>query len=228
MLKVEENSSLPNFFDHILTKGSLFNMQAFPQAARYLAYNLRYLRKKKDLSQQQLADQAQMPRTTLTHMESGQGNPSLQSLLKVSAALGVPLEQLLSRPQPEAIHIPADQIPIENRRQGKVQVYGLLPGATRGLAVERMVFKAGATLAGQPHLPGSHEYLTVISGQMMVYLIGQSYTLSAGDVLSFPGHQRHSYRNPGDTVAEAFSVVLPAPVAAPSPPLDRGSIRDSA
>lgn len=185
-------------------------MDALTQTTRYLAHNLRYLRRKKGMSQQQLAHYAEMPRTTLTHMESGQGNPSLQNLLRVATALGVTLESLLARPRPDAVFVPADQVPCQWRQRGRVAVFQLLPGATRGLAVERMAFEPGATLPGQPHLPGTHEYLTVLQGQVMVYLVGESYTLNPGDVLAFPGHQRHSYRNPGSEKAVAFSVVLPA------------------
>lgn len=189
-------------------------MDALTQTTRYLAHNLRYLRRKKGMSQQQLAQYAEMPRTTLTHMESGQGNPSLQNLLRIATALGVSLESLLARPRPEAVYVPAEEVPFQNLRQGQVQRFQLLPGATRGLAVERMVLAPGATLPGQPHLPGSHEYLTVIQGRVMVYLVGDHYTLSPGDVLAFPGHQRHSYRNPTAEQAIAFSVVLPVPPAA--------------
>ncbi len=213
MLSIDKECSQENFLDHILTKGSYIAMDIFTQTTRYLAYNLRYLRRKKGMSQQQLAQYADMPRTTLTHMESGQGNPSLQNLLRVALALGVSVESLLARPRPEAVYVPAHEVPWRSHQQDRVRRFQLLPGASRGLAVERMVLEAGATLAGQPHLPGTHEYLTVIQGQVMVYLVGDSYTLSPGDVLAFPGHQRHSYRNPTAEKASAFSVVLPAPPA---------------
>ena len=184
-------------------------MSPLTQATRYLAYNLRYLRKQKALSQQQLAALAEMPRTTLTHMESGQGNPSLHSLLSIAQALGVGVETLLSRPRPEAQLIRAAEGPGRLQKQQQVQVFELLPGAHRGLAIERMVFTPGATLPGQPHLPGTQESLTVLTGQVMLYLVGESFTLNEGDVLIFPGHQRHSYRNPTAKSAVALSVVLP-------------------
>lgn len=184
-------------------------MHSLTQTTRYLAHNLRYLRKQKGLSQEQLATLAEIPRTTLTHMESGQGNPSLHNLLRMAQALGVGIETLLSRPRPEAQLIRAAEVPVRWQKQKQVQVFELLPGAHRGLAIERMVFAAGATLPGQPHLPGTQEYLTVLEGQVMLYLVGESFTLSAGDVLCFPGHQRHSYRNPTSKNAIALSVVLP-------------------
>jgi XRE family transcriptional regulator, regulator of sulfur utilization len=184
-------------------------MNPLTQATRYLAHNLRYLRKQKGLSQEQLAALAEMPRTTLTHMESGQGNPSLHSLLSIAQALGVGVETLLSRPRPEAQLIPAADVPVRWQKQQQVQVFELLPGAHRGLAIERMVFAPGATLPGRPHLPGTQESLTVLTGQVMLYLVGESFTLNEGDVLLFPGNQRHSYRNPTAQSAVALSVVLP-------------------
>ena len=44
-----------------------------------LGRNLEQLRKKRGMSQGQLARSAGLPRSTLTYIESGEGNPSLQT-----------------------------------------------------------------------------------------------------------------------------------------------------
>src|SRR5665213_389903 len=93
--------------------------------SRYLADNIFALRTKKSLSQGQLAKMAEIPRSTLTHMESGSGNPSLQNLAKLSAALQVGLEELLARPRSECELRDLEDIPVVKR--GRVRVLKLLP-----------------------------------------------------------------------------------------------------
>ena len=59
------------------------------KTAEYLALNLAALRREKNLSQQALSALAGIPRSTITHIESGQGNPSLNNLCLLAVALNV-------------------------------------------------------------------------------------------------------------------------------------------
>src|SRR5688572_28902946 len=136
-------------------------MEEIFKVSEYLAKNISHLRVKKNLSQLQLAKAAGIPRSTLTHIESGEGNPSLVNLLRVAAALGVGVEELLTRPRSGTTLIPAEKIPIQLRSGGQVRIHKLLPDKFRGIAIDRMEFDGMATMGGQPHLSGTKEYLTV-------------------------------------------------------------------
>ena len=69
------------------------------QAASHLARNLASLRHTRSLTQDALAKAAAVPRSTIANLESGAGNPSLVVLVKVAAALGVPIDELLASPR---------------------------------------------------------------------------------------------------------------------------------
>src|SRR6266404_7776121 len=166
-------------------------------ASRYLGLNIGKLRGKKNLSQQQLAKQAEIPRSTLTNIESGSGNPSLTNLVKISDALGVSIEELLSRPRTDCVLISSDKVPVQNRSNGQVQIYKLLPERIKGIEIDRLEISMGAVMGGHPHLAGTKEYLTILQGEIVVHVAGDSYTVKKGDVLAFPGNQPHSYRNSG-------------------------------
>lgn len=56
--------------------------------------NIRRLRKKAGLSQEQLAASAKLDLTSVSEIESGTRNPSLKTLYKISLALKVPLKEL--------------------------------------------------------------------------------------------------------------------------------------
>lgn len=186
-------------------------MKPLEKTARYLARNVAGLRKTKGWSQQQLARAAGVPRTTLTHVESGSANPSLSNLVKISSALQVGIEELLSRPRSDSRLIPADEVPVDRKKGGAVRLFRLLPDPIQGLEIDRLELEAGASMVGTPHVLGTKEYLTPIQGSVEVIVAGESFLARKGSVLAFPGEQAHSYRNPGESTAKAISVVVPVP-----------------
>ena len=181
------------------------------ESSRNLAANILALRSGAGLSQQQLANLAGIPRSTLTHIESGEGNPSLSNLCKLAGALGVSIEELLTRPRGEVTLLRAADVPVLARSGGKVRVHKLMPDAVRGIDIDRVVITGRASMGGKPHLAGSKEYLMTLEGIVTVSVAGQDYPVAVGDVLAFPGDQKHAYHNPSSREAVAYSVVGLAP-----------------
>ena len=179
--------------------------------AKHLAQNISLLRKKRNLSQLALAKLAGVPRSTVTYMESGQGNPSLQNLVRVAAALHVSIEELLNRQRTSCKLIKANDVPKQKRVQGMAQVYKLLPDPIPGMEMDRMEIEVGGRMGGIPHIPYTKEYLICLSGTVEVQVAGEQYEVKPGDVFAFPGDQPHSYRNIGKSKADCFSVVVLVP-----------------
>ena len=63
--------------------------------------NIRSLRKRQGLTQQQLADRLHVVRQTISKWEKGESAPDGDMLPAVAEALGVPLEELMGLPTPE-------------------------------------------------------------------------------------------------------------------------------
>lgn len=61
----------------------------------YLASNLRFLRKQKNITQQDLADQLDVQRTMISAYEDGRSEPKLNTLQKLGEILEVGVEELL-------------------------------------------------------------------------------------------------------------------------------------
>lgn len=174
-----------------------------------LAQNLRALRGVRGLTQQQAARLAEIPRATWTNLESGAANPTLAVLHRVAAALQVSFEELMAAPRASARLHPKDTIPLQHR--GAAKVRKLLPDRVPGSEIDRIALPPGARMGGVPHTAGTWEYLAVERGTIVVTASGASWTVEAGDVLSFRGDQKHGYTNPGRTEAVGYSVVLLAP-----------------
>jgi transcriptional regulator with XRE-family HTH domain len=176
-----------------------------------LAHNLQAARAMRGLTQGQLASQAGIPRSTVTNLESGGGNPALSTLVSLAEALSFSIEELLAKPRAFCTLTRAADLRAKNYDAGRVAVTKLLPEPLQGLEIDQMTLAAGGWKQGVPHMAGSREFLACLSGAVNVYVAGETYELGPGDVLAFPGDQAHSYKNPHAAAASCYSVVTLAP-----------------
>lgn len=177
-----------------------------------LAANLRALRAARGFSQQRAATLAGIPRATWATLESGSANPTLTVLVRVAGALQVRVEELIAPPAPTGRLYRADLLAV--RRRGGATVRDLLPEKLPCAEIGRIEIPPGGSFVGVPHTAGTREYLTCEAGRMALVTAGEVFELAPGDVVVFPGDQRHSYRNSGRVSAVGYSVVLLAgPVA---------------
>jgi transcriptional regulator with XRE-family HTH domain len=180
--------------------------------SRHLSRNMFDLRKTRNLSQNDLASLSGLPRSTVTHIESGAGNPSLRSLIKVANALQVSIEELLARPRTEVHLVRSVDLPSTTKSKGGARITQLLPDSIPGMSIERVEIEVGGRLVGAPHVANSKEYITVIGGGLEISVAGQTQRLKTGDVLAYPGDQPHHYGNVGRGKVTFLSVVVIAPI----------------
>jgi transcriptional regulator with XRE-family HTH domain len=178
----------------------------------HLSRNMFNLRQARNLSQGALASLTGLPRSTVTHIESGSGNPSLRNLIKLANALKVSIEELLARPRNEVDLVRAVDLPSTTMSNGAVRITRLLPDPIPGMSIERVEIEVGGLLVGAPHIPNSKEYITVVGGNLKVSVAGQTHRLRVGDVLAYPGDQTHHYGNVGRGKLTFLSVVVVAPL----------------
>jgi transcriptional regulator with XRE-family HTH domain len=171
-----------------------------------LGRNVRVLREARGLTQSQIAKLAGIPRATLAHLESGDGNPTLAVLSAVADAFQVSLEELVAAPRGVLELFPKRRLAV--RMRGDVEVRKLLPDPIPGMEIDRFALPPRAKMVGVPHTPGTREYLTCERGAIELIASGERVRVGEGDVVAFRGDQRHSYENPGATAAVGYSVVV--------------------
>jgi transcriptional regulator with XRE-family HTH domain len=180
--------------------------------SKNLAERIIELRSKRSLTQAQLASLADVPRSTIANLESGTGNPSLVNLAKISTALNTSIETLLSNQTAKCKLIKADQVKLMSRSGGEVIISKLLPDSIPGMEIDKIEINSGAKMRGIPHAAGTKEYFYCLQGELEVVVAQESFILTKGDVLAFPGECHHSYENLGKTKAQGLSVVVIAPI----------------
>jgi XRE family transcriptional regulator, regulator of sulfur utilization len=181
--------------------------------AAHLGRNLGTLRRTRGLTQAALAKAADLPRSTIANLESGEGNPSLVVLVKVSDALGVPVEELLASGRSRVRLWRAVDV-AEQRMGHGLKARPLVPEPAPDETMTIMSFEPGGALKGTPHLPGTREYFTCLDGRVWIGVAGERFELAPGDVLGFPGNLPHAYQNPDRrAAARGVSVVILAKAA---------------
>jgi XRE family transcriptional regulator, regulator of sulfur utilization len=176
--------------------------------ASHLARNLVNLRRTRGLTQDMLAREAGVPRSTVANLESGDGNPSLAVLVKVAQALAVPIDELLASPRAMVRQWSADEVTTHTKGRG-VQIRPLVPEPVPDSQMEVMDFEPAAIMGGTPHLPGTREFFTCLQGRVKITVAGDAFELGTREVLAFPGNLPHSYQNlDGVAAARGVSVVI--------------------
>ncbi len=170
--------------------------------------NIRQMRKDKDLSFDELAKLSGVSKSMLAQIERGEGNPTLSTLWKIANGMQVPFTALISKPEAtyELVR-PSECMPIIEK-WGGIRNYSIFPDdgdyhfSTYYLEVDPSV-----SWTSEPHMKGTIEFITVISGIMKVSFEGNLFELKKGDSLRFKADTEHSYHNPGDTVASFLNIL---------------------
>ena len=183
------------------------------QLASHLSANIRHVRNERSLTQQGLAKLSGIPRSTISLLEAGDGNPTLHVLVQLSTALRLSIEEILSAPKSVTKLYKKGALPIEKRgREEIVRIQKLLPDPIPGMEIDRIELEPSGKMVGVPHRSGTREYLTCEKGKITLWTLGEKHILSPGDVIAFQGDQRHSYQNTGHSLAVGFSVVTLSPL----------------
>lgn len=156
-----------------------------------------------------LAEQAQVSRRQLVNIEQGTANPSISTLLRVSAALGIGLPDLVQEPDSGDVRITrAGEGPaLWTGPDGGEGVLVSTGGGPHVIELWDWSLAEGEQHSSAGNTPGTRELVHVHQGQLQVVVGDQSHDLATGDAISFPGDVPHGYRNPAGLTAR-FSLVV--------------------
>jgi len=156
--------------------------------------NLRRLRERAGLSLRELATRAEVSTSTLSNLESGVGNPGIETLVNISRALNVPFSELVLPHAPEVrVQRAAEGIVVE-AAEARFRSRLLLAEGGRSITeVYEATMEPGECYRAEPHLPGVLESIIVIRGCLRVGPLGAATELDPGDRASFAGDQAHTY-----------------------------------
>lgn len=162
---------------------------------------LHALRRARNLSLAALAAETGLTASTLSRLENGKLRPTLEQLLPLARAHGVPLDDLVAAPPTgdPRIHLrPVRRagftvVPL-TRRPGGIQAYKVIYPPARGTAP--------ATL--QTH--DGYEWFSVLDGHVRLLLGGQEHRLGPGEAAEFDTRTPHRISSADARPAELLTL----------------------
>lgn len=154
----------------------------------------------------ELAAAAGIGKSTLHAIETGDANPSIETIWALARALAVPFGQLLDPPGPTVRVVRAGEGPRVESDDGPGMVAHLVATTARGARAEWYVLDlaAGPSRVADAHSPGTMEHVFVISGRVRVGPEDAAIELASGDLASFPADVPHRY----DTLEDGTRALL--------------------
>lgn len=179
------------------------------ELAQRVAENLRRKRKARGMSLDDLARASGVSRAALSQVETVKTNPTVGLLWKIAVGLGVPFADLIGEVKSGTNILRRGDAQVLRSLDGKLESRPLTPaGASALVEIYELRLSARATHASEPHAPGTHEFLIVLSGSVRLHLDGETHDLMAGDSVSFTADRPHSYENAGSSEARYHNVIL--------------------
>jgi transcriptional regulator with XRE-family HTH domain len=160
-----------------------------------IAQSLRRERARVGLSLTEVARRAGIAKSTLSQLESGTGNPSVETLWALGVALDVPFSRLVEPPVPSVQVIRVGDGPaVFSERSNYVAT--LLSSCPANARRDLYLISAepGHPRESDPHMSGVVEHVVLGAGRAMVGLAGDPVELQPGDYVRYPGDVPHVFR----------------------------------
>lgn len=146
------------------------------------------------LSVSELGRRSGVSKATISQLESGGGNPSVETLWALGDALGVPFARLVDEPSDPVTLIRAADAPLI-RSASSNYLAALLtaspPNARRDVYLVQA--EPSTPKISDPHTRGTIEHVIVVSGAALVGQASSPVALLPGDYLSYPGDAPHVF-----------------------------------
>lgn len=155
--------------------------------------NLRQYRMSKGMSIEAFAKQIGVSKLTLIKIEQGEANPTLSVIWKIADGLKISISALLSMESNVSIVRKKDGLQLKSSDE----VFVAEPlFRSNGFELYRGYLKPNSEYISEAHQPGVIEFVTVMSGQLMIDVDGDMHHLNEHDSIRFKGDLLHTYSNP--------------------------------
>lgn len=163
-----------------------------------IAENIKAFRSKRQLTLTGLAEMTGIGKSTLSNLERGVGNPTIETIWRLAQVLDVGYGDLVGTAPPQPSSLAGVSVELINREE-----------AERKIETFRMTFEGAAHRQADAHAAGVTENVFVLRGSLTVGRADDPTPLNAGDSITFAADVAHLYQA-ADAGAQAIvSVIYP-------------------
>ncbi|MGA5822711.1 helix-turn-helix domain-containing protein [Kitasatospora sp. NPDC094028] len=168
-------------------------MNGFEGSVRgVLAANLKRVRAARGLSLSELSRQAGIGKATLSQLESGAGNPTLETVFGLARVLGVPISDLVEAgPADQVTVVRAVEVDVLSGRGVDLRALRRIESGNAVFEVYDQVVRTDGTQISAGHT--GTEHTVVQSGRLRVRAGRREVELGPGDYIGFDAALPHAY-----------------------------------
>jgi transcriptional regulator with XRE-family HTH domain len=165
-----------------------------PSRIDLLALSIKRERQSAGLSLTELAKRAGVAKSTLSQLESGIGNPSIETLWSLATAMGLQVTRFFEQPQQRLRVIRANE-GLTTYAETAHYAATLLADCPAGMRrdIYRLKVQPGEVRLSQPHPSGTVEHVVLCSGSANIGPAGEPVLLQAGDYISYLANAPHVF-----------------------------------
>ncbi len=179
-----------------------------PKTDRPLGECVRKLRESQQLSVRTLASKCGFSASFISQIELGQASPSLASLERLAAALGVTLGeffQTASPPGPAIVRAAERQALHSEWSHAKIETLGAIHPGSRLEAI-LVTLRSGGASGSRVHTHETELLAVVFDGEVLLTLDDAVHALERGDAVTIPAGTRHRWQNKSGKSAQILKV----------------------
>lgn len=172
-----------------------------------IARNLQTIRKKQQMTLQDLAEVTGVSKSMLGEIEREASNPTITVLWKIATGLKLPLADLLYEQGADVQLKREPEWDILHDGNDYTAALIFPYNESRRFEVYHFTFQPHTPLIPKSPSKGVAETIIVYEGELTLLVAGQAYVLKKGDSFLFEASYPYAYQNNGDVPAKAYSFI---------------------
>lgn len=170
---------------------------------------IKEIRVRNGLTQEELADRAELSKGFISQVERDLTSPSITTLVDILKCLGTDLKEFFSDEEDKQIVFNENDYFIKEDPELKNKIKWIIPNAQKNMMEPILVTldEGGSIYPDNPH--EGEEFGYVLKGNITIHIGKKVYKAASGDSFYFTPSSKHYIENKGKTKAEIIWVSTP-------------------
>jgi transcriptional regulator with XRE-family HTH domain len=174
-----------------------------------IGHKIKELRVQKNLTQEELADRAELSKGFISQLERDLTSPSIATLVDILQCLGTNLEEFFSNTTMEQVVFHKTDFFEKYDSDLKNQIQWIIPNAQKNMMEPILLTLEpnGSTYPDNPH--EGEEFGYVLNGNITIIIGNKTYKAKKGEAFYFTPNMKHYIQASGKTGASLLWVTTP-------------------